>query len=220
MSCSPLASVEPTTAAMEQRESHEMQNIREETRQANVAAPKTAETTHEPRFLSRASSMTVREPVVRTLHTSFWPLMVYIFYGTIALFTWITLCFATTRPIGSKQDFMHQTGWNLDLDSVLAKHERALRAAQILQSVVALLTIPITSAICSMALAAYIQAGSSRTKLNLRQTMALVDQGWISPRIWAICSKVGSLPLYLAFGLTLVGKSCADLSWKLVLIQT
>ncbi|CAN9102922.1 unnamed protein product [Alternaria alternata] len=35
--------------------------------------------------------------------------------------------------------------------------------------------------------------------------MALADQGWISPRIWTMYSKVGSLPLYIAFGLTLVG---------------
>ncbi|CAN9135659.1 unnamed protein product [Alternaria alternata] len=56
-----------------------------------------------------------------------------------------------------------------------------------------------------MALASFIQTGGARTKLNLRQTMALADQGWISPRIWTMYSKVGSLPLCIAFGLTLVG---------------
>jgi hypothetical protein len=50
--------------------------------------------------------------------------------------------------------------------------------------------------------------------LNLRQTMALADQGWISPRIWTMYSKVGSLPLYIAFGLTLVGMCCVNISRK------
>ncbi|KAI4660901.1 uncharacterized protein J4E79_005469 [Alternaria viburni] len=192
---------------MEQRESHEMHSVSEETRQANASAPKVPETTHEPMYtsrLSRASSMTVREPIVRTLHTSFWPLMVFIFYATLALFTWIVLCVASSRPIGSKLSYTDNQDYFKDVARLLAKHERILRAAQILQSVVALLTIPITSAICSIAFAAYIQAGSSRTKLNLRQTMALADQGWISPRMWARWSKVGSLPLYFAFALTLV----------------
>jgi len=208
-----------TTTNME-RESHEMHSVSEETRQANAGAPKVPENTHEPMYtsrVSRASSMTVREPIVRTLHTSFWPLMVFIFYATLALFTWITFCVASSRPIGSKYDYTSNEDYSNDLVPVLAKHEKALRTAQILQSVVALLTIPITSAICSMALAAYIQAGSSRTKLNLRQTMALADQGWISPKIWARWSKVGSLPLYSAFALTLVGKSYVDLSREPVL---
>jgi len=202
---------------MEQRESHEMHSVSEETRQANASAPKVPETTHEPMYtsrLSRASSMTVREPIVRTLHTSFWPLMVFIFYAILALFTWIVLCLASSRPIGSKQNYTNAQKYPITIDELLAtlsRHEKALRAAQILQVVVALLTIPITSAICSMALAAYVQAGSLRTKLNLRQAMALADQGWISPRTWTRCSKVGSLPLYFAFALTLVGKSCPDL---------
>ena len=203
-----------------------MQSVSEETRQANAGAPKVPETTHEPMYtsrLSRASSITVREPIVRTLHTSFWPLMVFIFYATLALFTWIVLCVASSRPIGSKKGYINVQDYSTtrgDLDATLTKHERALRAAQILQVVVALLTIPVTSAICSMALAAYIQAGSSRTKLNLRQTMALADQGWISPRTWIRRSKVGSLPLYFAFTLTLVGKSCPDLDRKPALTQT
>ncbi len=163
--------------------------------------------------------MTAREPVVTTLHTPLWPLVVFIFYATLAIFTWVVLCIVSNRLIGTKQDYMEQKSYRSDLDVVLTRHKNAIRVAQILQAVVALLTIPITSAICSMALAAYIQTGSPRTKLNLRQTMALADQGWISPRIWTKYSKVGSLPLYVAFGLTLVGMSCADHSKKPVLTQ-
>ncbi|KAL1801411.1 hypothetical protein ACET3X_001753 [Alternaria dauci] len=190
---------------MEHRESHEMHSVRQETSHPNTVAPKVPETTHEPTFLSRASSMTAREPVVRRLHTSLWPLGVFIFYAALSAFTWVIFCIASKRLIGSKQDYENQEGYGYELDPILTKHENAIRAAQILQIVVALITIPITSAICSMALAAFIQMGGVRTKLNLRQTMALADQGWISPRIWTMHSKVASLPLYIAFGLTFVG---------------
>ncbi|CAN9169230.1 unnamed protein product [Alternaria alternata] len=189
---------------MEERELHEMQSVRQETAHLNTAAPKVPEATHELTFLSRASSRTVREPVVRHLHTSLWPLVVFIFYAALSAFTWTVFCIASKRPIGSKQDYGNQDGYRKELDAILTKHENAIKAAQIIQVVVALITIPITSAICSMALASFIQTGGARTKLNLRQTMALADQGWISPRIWTMCSKVGSLPLYIAFGLTLV----------------
>jgi hypothetical protein len=211
--------VVPTTANMEQQQLHETQSVRVEATHPNMVAPKVPETTHEPTFLSRASSMTAREPVVRTLHTSLWPLVVFIFYATISAFTWAVFCIASSRPFGSKQDYTNQKGYGSELDAVLTKHEKAIRAAQILQAVVALLTIPVTSAICSMALAAFVQTSRARTKLNLRQTMALADQGWINPRIWTMCSKVGSLPLYIAFSLTLVGRCCTDVSGKPVLTQ-
>lgn len=202
---------------MEERELHEMQRVRQETAPVNMVAPKVPEATHEPTFLSRASSRTVREPVVRHLHTSLWPLVVFIFYAALSAFTWAIFCIASKRPIGSKQDYGNQDGYRKELDAILTKHENAIRAAQIIQVVVALITIPITSAICSMALASFIQTGGARTKLNLRQTMALADQGWISPRIWTMYSKVGSLPLYIAFGLTLVGMCCVNISRKPVL---
>jgi hypothetical protein len=127
----------------------------------------------------------------------------------LCLVTWVVFCIASNRPFGTNQDWMTQEHYRHELDAVLTKHENALRAAQILQAVVALLTIPITSAICSMALVVFIQTSGARTRLNLRQTMALADQGWISPRIWILWSKVGSLPLYVAFGLTLCGTCCA-----------
>ncbi|KNG51545.1 hypothetical protein TW65_01213 [Stemphylium lycopersici] len=38
-------------------------------------------------------------------------------------------------------------------------------------------------------------------------TMALADQGWLSPRIWNHVSHLGSLPFYVAFGLTLIGSA-------------
>jgi hypothetical protein len=88
---------------------------------------------------------------------------------------------------------MSAYGW--DPTHLVSRHEIFVKAAQIVQAIATLLTIIFESAICSIALVTFIQSGSLRTKLNLRQTMALADQGWMSAQIWTRLSKVGSLPL-------------------------
>jgi hypothetical protein len=126
-------------------------------------------------------------------------------------------CYGTT---GDYTNF--DTGRSdLVLTRILTNHENSIRAAQIVQTISSLLTIPVTSAICSMAFVAFLQASNLRLRLNLRQTMALADQGWISPRIWITISEVGSLPFYIAFALTLFGKSCTrpDRDYMLTCIQ-
>jgi hypothetical protein len=150
--------------------------------------------------------MTAHEPVIRYLHSSLWPLIILAVYTALNLFAWIVFCIASTRLAGTRQDYMDTSAYSGDPKRLVTRHENFVKAAQIVQAITALLTIPVTSAICSMALVAFIQTDNLRTKLNLRQTMALADQGWISPRIWTRLSKVGSLPLYFAFGLTLVGR--------------
>jgi hypothetical protein len=150
--------------------------------------------------------MTAHEPVIRNLHTSLWPLVIFAVYAGLALFSWVVFCLASTGLAGTKRSYLYTEIYRDELSLLIRKHENFIRAAQIAQAITALLTIPVTSAICSMVLVSFIQTGSLRTRLNMRQTMALADQGWISPRIWTKLAKVGSLPLYLAFGLTLVGK--------------
>jgi hypothetical protein len=194
-----------------------MRGMQGETTQTNSTSPKVANATHERITASRATSMTAHEPVIRLLRTSLWPLIVFAAYAALTLFTWVVFCLASTRLVGTKQDYMHNRVYRKELISLVTKHSNFIRAAQIVQAVTALLTIPITSAICSMALVAFIQTGSLRTRMSLRQTMALADQGWISPKIWTKVFKVGSLPLYLAFGLTLLGMYCAKTIEKQVL---
>jgi hypothetical protein len=189
--------------AMAQVVLHEMHSRQEEASQPHPTTPKVPRATHEPTIASRTTSMTAHEPVTRKLHKSLWPLVTLAVYIALNLFAWIVFCIASMRLAGTKED---TSTYFKDPTDVLTKHENLLRAAQIVQAIATLLTIPFTSAICSMALVAFIQTGSLRTKLTLRQTMALADQGWISPRILTRVSKVGSLPLYFAFGLTLVGK--------------
>lgn len=64
------------------------------------------------------------------------------------------------------------------LDAVFAKSERYLRAAKIIQSLVSILTVPLTSAVCSQAAVVYIQRKRGNNRPTLRQSMALADRGW------------------------------------------
>jgi hypothetical protein len=188
---------------MTQLESHEMRSMHEEASQRQPTKPKVPGATHEPTTASKTTSMTTHEPVIRYLHKSPWPLITLAAYTALNLFAWIVFCIASTRLTGTREDTNEYNG---DPTGLVTKHENFVRAAQIVQTIATLLTIPFTWAICSMALVAFIQTGSLRTKLTLRQTMALAGQDWISLRTWTRLSKVGNLPLYLAFGLTLVGK--------------
>jgi hypothetical protein len=192
-----------------------MRSMQEEAPQPNSTIPKGPNATHEPMPASRTTSMTAHEPVTRSLHTSLWVLVVFAVYAALNLLAWTVFCIASTRLAGTTQDYTHKSVYQQELESLITKHENLIKAAQIVQAITALLTIPVTSAICSIALLSFIQTGSLRTKLNLRQTMALADQGWISPRIWTRLSKVGSLPLYIAFGLTLVGRASVETSEKM-----
>jgi hypothetical protein len=188
---------------MAQLVSHEMRSMHEEATQPHSTTPRVPKATHEPTTTSRTTSMTAHEPVIRYLHTSLWPLIILAAYIALNLFAWIVFCIASTRLAGTRQEM---SAYVRDPSYLVTKHENFVKAAQIVQAIASLLTIPLTSAICSIALVAFIQTGSLRMKLNLRQTMALADQGWISPQIWTRLPKVGSLPLYFAFGLTLTGR--------------
>ena len=167
---------------------------------------RTPESTTRP--LSRSSSITVRDQATTSIHNTVWALAIFIAYAVIALFAWIALCIMNKRPMLGLKEKSYYAGVDVNYDAARTyrMNERNYIAAQVLQSVAALLTIPITSAICSMACVAYMQAGSLRKNLTLRQTMALADRGWISPSILIRIDALGSLPLYVALALTFVGK--------------
>lgn len=115
--------------------------------------------------------------------------MVYLtlLYGAAAMYSWAIICILTHRPIGGKSyGEVQLDGINNNFDSYLtsasldelfAKSERYLRAARIVQSLVSVLAIPLTSAVCSQAAVVYIQRKRIGKRLTLRQSMALADRG-------------------------------------------
>lgn len=139
-------------------------------------------------------------------------------YATIALSSWTVLCTLSRRPIGARsyspnlfsqagmEDYIEGGKKNFD------RNERILRVARFGQSLASVLTIPLTSMVCSCAAVAFLQKRSQRgwPSLTLRQSMALADKGWTDPVIitklivggW---KKYGSLFLVLSIFLTLIG---------------
>lgn len=119
---------------------------------------------------------------------------------------------ASRKPFGFKQSSNYT---EVEVDSYdpsgdtlrrqLKRTKLYVRAAEIVQSIASVVTIPITSAVCSVAAVAFMQAGALRTRLTLRQTAALADQGWASVWVYKNLSKLGSLPLYIAMGITILG---------------
>ncbi|KAE8140900.1 hypothetical protein BDV38DRAFT_279876 [Aspergillus pseudotamarii] len=110
-------------------------------------------------------------------------------YGAAALYAWVIICILVQRPIGGQgygpdaSDSMltHPgDGTTLieDLDASFARSERYLRAARIVQSLVSVLTIPLTYTVCSQAAVVYIQQRRGDNQPTLRQSMALADKGW------------------------------------------
>jgi hypothetical protein len=153
---------------------------------------------------SPRSSITMREPAASVIPSRFFPFLILIMYSLLALLSWILLCVMSKRPIKGERTYTETESSRGERR--FATNEKYYTAARILQSVVGLLTIPVTSAICSIACVAYMQTGRLRKSLTLRQAMAMADQGWINPRMWTRLASKGSLPLYVAFTLTLIGE--------------
>lgn len=154
---------------------------------------------------SPRSSITAREPQTTQMRTTYWPIFVFLIYAAFALFPWICLCILSKRPIRKENAYFSVEPNSTDPEHWYHVSKKYFKAAQILQPIATLVTIPVTTAICSIACVVYMQSSPLRRSLTLRQSMALADSGWLSPRVLARVGTMGSLPLYAAFALTLFG---------------
>ncbi|PYI08324.1 hypothetical protein BO78DRAFT_310947 [Aspergillus sclerotiicarbonarius CBS 121057] len=115
--------------------------------------------------------------------------LLVLFYAALVLFAWIATCRLSHRPITANhygvwiwEDSNNGWGWT-NTDHVLEayrRNERWYRAARVVQSIAGVLTIPLTSAVCSSAVVIYLQhrANTRTPNLTLRQMMVLADKGW------------------------------------------
>lgn len=161
-----------------------------------------------------------------------YPLIVVftICYTAVAAVAWGLLCVMAQRPI-------HGSTYGLDLNStnygygstpplgqrryqdLFITNERYLRAVRILQSGVSVLTIPLTSAVCSRAAVVFAQRRLSHGTgfnghITMRQTMALADRGWtdlsiIAKLLFGKWRQYGSRFLLLALVLNTIGELSA-----------
>ena len=94
-------------------------------------------------------------------------------------------------------------------ESIFARTEGFFRAAQVIRSFVAVVTIPLISAVCSKAAVVFTQR-KNQAALSLRQTMLLADRGWTDPLVYAglICGgfkQYGTKLLVLAILFNILG---------------
>lgn len=109
-------------------------------------------------------------------------LNIFIWYAVLAAFTWICTCIMSCRPLTTTR---YGYGDKTDYGSIDAAwpnkyiaNEYLYLAIQFLQAVVAVLTIPTTTAICAQGAVIYMQRNRRNGGLTLRQTIVLADKGW------------------------------------------
>ena len=117
------------------------------------------------------------------LHRSTHALILFGVYAILATFAWIMICILSFRPVTTQTYAL-----NMDiyqpypiLNEVRARYSRnddIFQAITIFQAIVAVLTIPVASAICTAAAVIFTQRNSYNSRLTLRQTMVLADKGW------------------------------------------
>jgi hypothetical protein len=106
-------------------------------------------------------------------------------YTFLILFSWVVTCIMTHHPMTG-----NSYGVNVDLNKYYTSgesqryryiaNERWYTAARFIQAGVAVLTIPLTTTVCSYAAVVYLQHVPSRSEpdITLRQMMSLADRGW------------------------------------------
>lgn len=178
----------------------QLQDVRSRERLTETPAITSAPSTSSPESHSEGNSLSTQQctesnhepkppkpsvPLRRTVY----PVFLVLLYSGAALYAWVIICILTHRPIdgtgyGADQLYSHRPRQHLglslteDLNQFFDKSERYLRAARVVQSLVSVVTIPLTSAVCSQAAVVYIQRKRWRNGPTLRQSMALADKGW------------------------------------------
>jgi hypothetical protein len=146
------------------------------------------------------------------LHRSSYILYIVAIYASFALTAWILICILTFRPLTTARYGYNALESRPDkLPANYDKSEAVHRAARVVQSIVTVLTIPLTSAVCSTAAVIFAQSKAKGRRLTMRQTMALADEGWTDPTTIAKLvtgrgKKLSSSLLTCALVLVLLGE--------------
>jgi len=146
------------------------------------------------------------DTVGRHRYTSLWLLTIYI---PLLIIPWVLICVAVYRPI-NLPSYQNQAGWYspAQIDANY-NWQRAIRVAN---SVLSLITVPVTSAILAQSAVIYSQRRKDSTQLSFIQLLALVNRGWAD--VVTMCSarhktpekRIGSSFLWFAASLTLLSE--------------
>ena len=169
----------------------------------------------------------VKPPSSAKLHRSVYVLCLVFLYMALALFAWIVTCILTIRPITAKHygvwiwtEDNNNYGWGPaeSLRPLYLQNESWFQAARVMQSIVSVLTIPLTTAVCSSAAVIFTQHNRRAPGLSVRQVMSLADRSWTDPATYTrtiLTSKgwkrYGSSFLLLAMLLHILGSVISPL---------
>lgn len=150
------------------------------------------------------------------LHRSGYIVFMVAIYSDLALTAWILTCLLTHDPltIGSYEVNVNESSYRYSAKYSHARYvksEEIYRAARTLQAIVAVLTIPLTSAVCSAAAVTFTQAGPKQPRTTMRQLMVLADKGWTDPAtilklLFGDRQRYASRLLIIAVLLNILGK--------------
>lgn len=152
-------------------------------------------------------------------------LYLFALYATLAIFTWVMICILNFRPVTTttysynadlKRDYLFAA----DASALYTRNTQVFQAITIFQAIVAVLTIPITSAICTAAAVIFTQRNVYNSKITLRQTIVLADKGWTDVELltdivlkgW---KRYGTNFLAIAIVIHVLGKSAFSFDIKL-----
>ncbi|KAE8416799.1 hypothetical protein BDV36DRAFT_296809 [Aspergillus pseudocaelatus] len=127
------------------------------------------------------------------LRRSFWILIIASLYAVLVLSSWILTCILSVRPLTTASysfddyfipAFSEDTPHDSIDSSAFVTNEKWYRAARVMQTIGTVLTIPITSAVCSNAAVVFIQRCGKSSKMTLRMLLALADKGWTNTDLY------------------------------------
>lgn len=133
--------------------------------------------------------------------------LLFAIYVPLLVVPWVLTCILNYKPL--------QVDSYTDPDpypqSSFDASQQAYEAVRILNSVAALLTVPVMSLMLALGAVVYTQQRRTTQKLSLQQTFALANRGWGDLRTvlgaWRPGYHKGSAYLYFGFALVFVGES-------------
>lgn len=145
------------------------------------------------------------------LHRSGLIALLTILFTALAVYSWVILAILSIRPISTSSwqanaSYANRYKYHLDWDF----DARLYRSARVIQSILSVIILPWTSAVCAHAAVIFMQHQKDSMSLTMRQTMALADRRWLdfsllSDVLGGTWKKHGSLLLLLAIILHFLG---------------
>lgn len=136
--------------------------------------------------------------------------LTFLFAGLV-IYSWVILAILSFRPLSTSSwqantSYRHRYPKDLDY----GYDARLYRSAKIIQSILSVIILPWTSAICAHAAVIFMQNQKDSIGLSMRQVMALADRRWLDPSLLSdvfqgAWRKHGSLLLLLAMVLHFLG---------------